>query len=340
LTKLNSGERAVDANKAYQPTMLPVSAGGYRWVVFTSTRPYGNTINLPTVQQDFSNTASYATSSYTAITNYQDIQSQLWISAVDDAVSSTGDRSHPAFWLPSQNFSADAATGYINERGYWALDACHPAGATAGSTCEVDEDCCGGGATPKTAACRLDTPVANPPTRHCQALPAAGQCAAETASCGATSDCCSGLVCVGASCQPPSAMLVVGYANYERIYESDCADGTKPVWRFFDWKAVTPATDSALEVYAETEADPTTFATLAVAPNLVSDTNVVKIADITSTNTDTWIGADVSEILSDVKSLKSQAYLKITVRFIPNDERTSSPILEDWRQSYSCVPSE
>ena len=34
--------------------------GGYRWAVFTSTRPYGNTINLPAVQQDYSDTNNYS----------------------------------------------------------------------------------------------------------------------------------------------------------------------------------------------------------------------------------------------------------------------------------------
>jgi len=38
--------------------------------------------------------------------------------------------------------------------------------------------------------------------------------------------------------------------------------------------------------------------------------------------------------------LKSQEYLKITVRFIPNNEGTASPVLKNWRQSYSCVPAE
>ena len=92
LTKLNSGEQATDANKSYQPTMLPVAVGGYRWVVFTSTRPYGNTINLASIQQDFSDTTSYATASYTPMTNTSDIQSQLWVAAIDDSPSG-GDRS-------------------------------------------------------------------------------------------------------------------------------------------------------------------------------------------------------------------------------------------------------
>ncbi len=339
LTTLNNGERPMDANKSYQPTMLPVPAGGYRWVVFTSTRPYGNTLNVPAVQQDFSNTGSYSSASYTAITNYQDIQSQLWVAAVDDSVSGAADRSHPAFWLPSQNSAANAATGFINGRGVWVLDACHPPGHGAAAACEVDEDCCGGNATPKSSACRLDTPITNPPTKRCSSLPASGQCTADTGSCAATADCCAGLVCVGAACQPPPPMLVIGGVNYERIYHSDCPDGTKPVWRFFDWKAVTPATSSRLEIYAQTSQDPALFSVLPVAPNAVAPGTGLHLADVTMSNPSDWVGAAVSPVL-DEENLKSQPYLKITVRFVPNDERTLSPILKDWRQSYSCVPAE
>ena len=45
LARLNTGERPTDANKSYQPSVLPAAAGGYRWVVFTSTRPCNSTIN-------------------------------------------------------------------------------------------------------------------------------------------------------------------------------------------------------------------------------------------------------------------------------------------------------
>jgi hypothetical protein len=343
LTKLNSGEQPTDANKSYQPSVLPVAAGGYRWVVFTSTRPYGNTANLAAVQKDFSNTGTYATASYTAMTNSTDIQSQLWVSAVDDATSTTGDRSHPSFWLPSQNFATNSAYGYVNERAFWVLDACHPAGTTNASTCEVDEDCCGGVGPTKTGACRLDTPLSNPPTRHCQTLPVAGQCEQQSASCGSTSDCCKGLVCVAAACQVPPPVLVVAPANYERIYKADCPDGTKPVWRFFDWKTTTPPSNSALEFYAETEADPANFQTLPAAPVAVVADGVARIATVTGPPVVDWttVPSTVDALLQSLNpTVKSQEYLKITVRFIPNDERTLSPILNDWRQAYSCVPAE
>jgi PA14 domain-containing protein len=341
LSKLNSGEQAKDANKSYQPTMLPVAAGGYRWVVFTSTRPYGNTINGPATQQDFSNTASYASSSYTAMKNTADIQSQLWVAAIDDSPSGAADRSHPAFWLPSQNFlrAATATSGYVNERGYWALDACRPTGTGASASCEVDEDCCGGSAPTKTAACRLDTPLENPPTRHCQALPPAGQCVAASSSCGTTADCCAGLICVGAVCGEPPPVIAILPQNYERIYRSDCMPGSKVVWRFFDWQTVTPAQGSRLEFFAETQADPTQFSTLPVAPNAVSSDTVVSVGTATGDPITVWTGNAVAPLLEE-RMLKSQEYLKITVRFVPNTEFNASPILKDWRQSYSCVPAE
>ena len=338
LNKLNSGEQAKDANKSYQPTMLPVAAGGYRWVVFTSTRPYGNTLNLPATQQDFSNTSTYPTASYTAMTNPSDIQSQLWVAAIDDSGSAATDRSHPAFWLPSQNFSTSAANGYINERGFWVLDSCHPAGTTNASSCEIDEDCCGGNAMPKAAACRLDTPLTNPPTRHCKAIPAGG-CSAAAGSCGTTGDCCSGLVCVNAQCAAPPTVTVFGNENYERIYASDCPDGTKVVWRFFDWKTVTPATGSSIEFFAETSADMSTFVTLPRAPAAVMFPSVVGIGTATGAPVTVFTGTSVDLQLA-TKMLKSQQYLKITARFVVNNEGTASPILNDWRQVYSCVPAE
>lgn len=338
LTKLNSGEQPKDANKSYQPTMLPVAAGGYRWVVFTSTRPYGNTLNLPATQQDFSNTAQYPTAAYSAMTNTSDIQSQLWVAAVDDTASGAADRSHPAFWLPSQNFAASAANGYINERGFWVLDACKATGTTSASLCESDDDCCGGTAMPKTSACRLDTPVTATPTRHCKALPPSG-CAAATGSCGSTADCCSGLVCINAQCSAPPTVTVFGNENYERVYTADCPDQTKVVWRFFDWKTVTPATGSKIEFFAETSADPAAFVTIPRAPDPVTYPSVVPVGSASGPPVTVFTGVSVDQQLA-TNMLKSQKYLKITARFVVNNERNASPVLNDWRQVYSCVPAE
>ena len=334
LTKLNSGERAVDANKAYQPTVSPQAAGGYRWVVFTSTRPYGNTFNVASVQSDYSNTASYS-----QMLNYTQLQSQLWVSAIDDTPSGATDRSHPGFWLPNQNFNTNAASGYINERGFWVLDGCKSNGTGTANTCDVDEDCCGGLTTPKTSLCRLDTPVTDPPTRHCGAAPPVGMCVALGGACSSSIDCCIGSVCLTGSCAPPPPILILGPANYERSYQAVCDTGSKVVWRFFDWQTVTPNSNSKIEFYAQTSATGTDFSTVPNFPTMVTLPGVVKLGTASGAPNTTWIGSDVGALLATA-GLKSQKYLKVTIRMVPNDELTASPTLTNWRQNYSCVPAE
>ena len=333
LTSLNSGERAIDANKAYQATVSPQAAGGYRWVVFTSTRPYGNTFNLPAVQQDYSNL-----SSYTQITNYNQVQSALWIAAVDDTPSAGVDRSHPAFLLANQNFSTSGAN-YLNERGYWVLDSCKTTGTAAANSCEVDEDCCGGLTSPKTAVCKIDMPVSDPPTRHCSTAPPVGMCIAQGGACAVSNDCCLGSVCLSGLCAPIPPLLVLGPANYERNYSAVCGEGTKVVWRFFDWQTVTPNTNSKIEFYAQTSATGKDFATLPAYPAAVTTPGVVALGSASGAPNTSWIGSDVGKLLI-AAGYKSQQYLKVTIRLVPNNDLTAAPTLTNWRQNYSCVPAE
>ncbi len=136
LDNINVGLGGSDANLSYQPTMLPISVGGYRWAVFTSARRYGNTLN-----------------------NSGTLTTQLWVSALDDQVSGASDRSHPPFWLPGQTLGDNGGNRHINERGYWVLDACKSAGTTPASACTSNEECCGGVASPATAICRIDQPA-------------------------------------------------------------------------------------------------------------------------------------------------------------------------------------
>lgn len=335
LAKLNNGERAMDRNKAYQATMLPTPAGGYRWAVFTSTRPYGNTINLPAIEQDYSNTAN---NGYTPMLNTSEIQSMLWVSAIDDTTSAAADRSHPAFFLPNQAYS-ESGGHYLNERAYWVTEACRAAGSGAGSTCDVDEDCCGGTASPKTGVCRIDTPISSPPTRHCASVPPPNACIAAAGACSADSDCCFNYPCVANICTKPPPLPTYKPTNFTRIYTAECGTGTLPVWRFFDWQAVTPATASAIEIYAESSDTQNSFQTLPAAPTPVSLTGVVKIATITGATVSGWVGQDVGALMT-AAGVPQRKYLQITVRLIPNTKTTATPTLTDWRQSYSCPPQE
>jgi hypothetical protein len=344
LTNLNRGEsvpalrRPLDANKVYQPTMLPKAAAGYRWAVFTTTRPYGNTLNQ-TNQNDYTNVDSYS-----PMLSTNNIQSMLWVSAIDDTPSAGTDRSHPAFFLPNQRFKRDEVNEqrYVNERGFWVKEACRPIGTGAANTCEVDEDCCGGGDSPATAKCILDTPVASPVTRHCAAAPAPNVC---NDVCVTDADCCSPAVCANGSCQlppplppPPPAVFVT--ANFERVYESACQSGQKASWSFLDFKASVPTGGAELQFFAESSDNPSTFKTLDVAPASADLNGVVYLgSELPPGDPNGWSQLDVGAAFA-AEGEVMRKYLKITVRLVPTSDGEAAPVLYNWRQVYSCPPSE
>ncbi|HVY30025.1 MAG TPA: PA14 domain-containing protein [Polyangiaceae bacterium] len=328
LTRLNQGERALDRNKSYQATMLPQASAGYRWAVFTSTRPYGNTLNLQG-QQDFSDP-----NNFTYISDYKKIQSMLWVSAIDDQPSGAADRSHPAFFLPTQNYSEVADTGYLNERAYWVTEACRSPGNTAASSCDVDEDCCAG------SVCRIDTPATVPPVRHCFKVPTPANCGMAQAACATTTDCCMGLVCDDGLCVKPPPLSLYKPANFERIYESNCEGSSKVVWTFFDFKASVPDVGGLLEFYAESVDNIADFHTLPAYPAPVSITGVALIGtQAPPGDLNEYIPLTLDKPLKDA-SIVHRRYLKITIRLVPNQSATLAPVLTDWRQSFSCPPGE
>jgi hypothetical protein len=102
-----------EASSTYEPTFMPVAAGGYFWLVVVSERTYGNTLT---------DTATGTR------------HKQLWVSAIDASPKPGQDPSHPAFWLPGQDI------GNNNMRGEWALSPCK----MVGDTCSAGYDCCDG----------------------------------------------------------------------------------------------------------------------------------------------------------------------------------------------------
>ncbi|MEZ4451119.1 MAG: hypothetical protein R3B09_16695 [Nannocystaceae bacterium] len=97
----------------YEPTFLPVSVGGYFWLIIGSERKYGNTLTD---------------------TNPNSRRKQLWVSAIDINIQDGVDPSHPPFWLPGQELNNS------NMRGEWALSPCK----TLGESCMAGFDCCDG----------------------------------------------------------------------------------------------------------------------------------------------------------------------------------------------------
>jgi hypothetical protein len=148
-----------DIGQSYFPTVAPIAAGGYFWVFFDSIRHYGN---LGT-------------------------QRQLWGFAIDIQAngSYTADLSHPAFYLPGQEFGAG------NHRAFAALDPCKK----DGDTCTSGIDCCGGTCTILSAAELVE------PTGTCNPPPV-DSCAKRDEKCSTDADCCP-----PAANEPPNACI-------------------------------------------------------------------------------------------------------------------------------------
>jgi hypothetical protein len=302
--------------------------------VFTSTRPYGNTLNL-TDQQDYTNPSSFS-----PMLVPSSVQSMLWVAAIDDTPSGSVDRSHPAYFLPDQHYSSTPATGYVNERGFWTLDPC----TASGGSCIADDDCCGGTGTSPTATCRIDLPLTSVVTRHCAGLPSPTSCAPVGAFCQADGDCCGGTSCVAQQCYvpPPTPTYQQTYfvpGNFTRLYQAVCPAGTTSQWDFVFWTGVAPSS-SYVEFYVQPGQTSTGFAKLPLVPTNVTASGVVSIGRFDST----WTGPQDLDVYTPLsaagQSLVNSPYLYLTMRLSPATDQLSTPSLSDWKVSYSCVPSE
>ena len=171
-----------DPYKNYEPTVLPVAAGGYYWVVFTSRRSYGNTIDNSVPNDTPPNVKP----------------KKLWVAAIDINASPTADISHPAFYLPGQELGAG------NLRGFWTLPPCQG----NGTSCQSGTDCCNG-------FCRSVLPDGGVPhgtgedggnPAVCIAPPSG--CSNIDEKCTTVAQCCggpsSGVVCIDGFCALPT----------------------------------------------------------------------------------------------------------------------------------------
>lgn len=176
LTTLNTaGLASADLSLNFEPTFGPVVAGGYFWVVFVSTRQYGNRLNK--TYDAFRDVCGKDGWDKTPCRN-----KQLWVAAIDASPTPGKDPSHAAFWLPGQDL------GDQNMRGYWALDPCKG----LGEGCEAGFECCEG-------TCAADAPGS---AKKC-VKPPPGKCRDLGDKCETSKDCCDeplGVECIGGVC--------------------------------------------------------------------------------------------------------------------------------------------
>lgn len=299
----------------YEPSVLPVTVGGYSWVAFTSRRMYGNVATI---------------NPYSSDPRYRDISidpttKKLWLSAVAANPTKGTDPSAPAFYLPGQELIAG------NSRAVFSLDSCRIAGPpTNANLCDSDLDCCG---APATSACVLDPPpLANPPTRHC--VPLTGACKGPGEQCTQDAQCCNfatGDRCASGTCQVPPPIFFD--ATYTRDYVGTCGAGERPVWRLFEWQSTTPAGTSIVFRAQTRETTTDTWVPAASVP--------LGTAAAPPESTAGWTnGGATADARLRAANEYSRSWLRVFADLKTSPDRTLSPTLREWRATYDCVAAE
>jgi hypothetical protein len=181
--------------------------------------------------------------------------------------------------------------------------------------------------TTAVAACKIDTPVATPPTYHC-ANPSG--CSPIGGACRVSTDCCGGptIHCVSNACQN-LAMLPLP-ATFTRDFTSTCPSGTKVAWELFQWQSLTP-TGTSIVFQAQTG---DSLATLGPAVGIGTSQ-----PPPTATVTWTDAGQTVDSFLRAASPPQiSHDILHVSMTLNPSG--SVSPTLTQWRAYYDCPASE
>lgn len=302
----------------YEPTVLPITIGGYSWVIFTSRRAYGNVATI---------------NPYASDPRFDDISidptpKKLWVAAVSGSPAEGTDPSFPAFYLPGQELIAG------NSRAVFALEACHPAVAASpgpANLCDSDLDCCG---APGAASCVLDPPpLASPPIKHCISTSSA-TCRAVGQTCAMTSQCCNavtGGVCAGGVCTDPPPYFEDRAIS--RVWSASCPVGHLTRWGLFDWRSITPP-GTGIEFAAQTSVDGVTWSPAGPVTFAKAEGASV-LAPLWATS-----GSPVSAALGQPKGSTDAKWLKVTATFRVSADHSKAPTLVDLRQASDCPPSE
>ncbi len=138
--------------------------------------------------------------------------------------------------------------------------------------------------------------------------------------------------CITPDYIPPAGTSTTPYSvpmAVTRDYTATCQVGFQPVWHFFDFATHTPG-DSHVEFWAQTGA---TSASLApTAPGVL-------LASVNGATVPPYTGVDVATKLATVP-VAAGPVLRVTFALYPSSDKTLTPTVDAWRQSYDCVAIE
>ena len=137
--------------------------------------------------------------------------------------------------------------------------------------------------------------------------------------------------CIVPDYVPPPPIPPYGPVTVSRDYTAVCAAGFRPKWHFFDWKTVTPGDSSVSFTIQTGDTAPAVMAMPAVA-----------LATVTGPPGLTWKGKDVAAVLAAEAPPIRGDYLRLRVNMTltPTSDGKLAPTLLEWRQAYTCVPTE
>lgn len=124
--------------------------------------------------------------------------------------------------------------------------------------------------------------------------------------------------------------------TYTQRYEGVCPAGSRPQWGFFAYETETPG-DSKIEFSvraapSEAALEDATFEPWATA-EAATDTQICSMAGPTP------CPIDMFDHLSGYPAAHF-AWLELSVKLTPSSDGAQAPVLNDWRFTYSCLPSE
>jgi hypothetical protein len=174
--QVGTGNHANDTVLNYEPTVNPVSSGGYIWMIFTSRRLYGSVATTDPWQSD--------PRDYDATQVANATCKKLWVAAIDLNAKPGTDPSHPAFYLPAQELLAG------NARGFWALAPCK----ADGMSCQSGDQCCNGYCEPGDGGLVCAN---TPPDASCSQV--GNKCTTAADCCDTTNQCINGFCSVSSA---------------------------------------------------------------------------------------------------------------------------------------------
>jgi hypothetical protein len=319
-----------DTKLNFKPTVNPQDTGGYRWMVFTSRRMYGNVATVNPYGSDQGTTDEVnATAAASYGEAFQPSPRKLWVAAIKTNPTPGTDPSYPAFFLDGQELFAG------NFHGYWVLPQCTPPSTTPSSAnqCTSTLDCC----QTTASTCTLDIPiVTNPPTSHC--VPSSSiSCVATGATCNTDTDCCayatSNARCSAGTCQLP---ITTGYISQTVTYDyqASCAtSGTAPAWEFLESDQNVPS-GTTIGFAVQSAA---TEAALLTAPSASEGTVSTTVSPPQFSTSSTTVDQALRALSPPAASA---AWLRVTVSLNASSDHSQTPTLTALTPTFDCPPSE